>query len=753
VFLPIVALAGAVVAAAALPVLAGPEALRENAALCLRSRQEGADELLQGVPTAATPYASVSARQECGDLAAAPTRVGATRRGRYPADQNGNRTVQLSPNLTREEGTEDGRAPGSQVAQVAKAVAGTAASVTSVRTFDSARYQPGGTLDVTVQITGTSTGAISGMAVEEILPAGWTVVSVLGMSFPPIGPPPGATGTLQFGWIVVPREWPVTLTYRVSIPETDHGTKTFTGRVLYREDAGDIPVTTPATQIEGLYTVRFLAAAPSYITGEVTQLVAQGGDAEPVEAHAGPSLAFIGWTDGVATARRGLTDVLANRDVTAQFRAADVTSIRTFGSARYQPGDTLDVSLRLESASAGAITSLALEEALPTGWTFVGVLSSPAPGLVPSPGDTGTLLFSWSTIPEVWPVTLTYRVSIPETEHGIMTFTGQVLFREDAGDIPVTTPATQIEGLYTVRFLAAAPSYLTGEVTQLVPQGGDAAVVEAHAGYPLVFTGWSDGVLTASRGLTNVLANQDLTAQFRAAAEVDLYTGEGTAMVLAPDVLAGHGIWDVTGPYSVALGVGTLSLDVVHSPDGRIGGQATLALPTKAVALSVPIMGTVTGANGEVRAKIIVKGAHSTGSARLALTMLLTVNAAADPAQLVGSVVGSVTLASRTTSVDSGLVLNIPEPMDGTWSLDFGMMPYDESAVGIAVLTLSNGAEYTYQFTGRTEGRTAVLRLGAAPEDPAARSIRISTAVIMLENDWIRLVSFWACAYGQTIGW
>lgn len=98
--------------------------------------------------------------------------------------------------------------------------------------------------EVTLQIE--YSGELTALGVQEIIPDGWSYVSVGGDDAPTVPPAPGATDTLDFAWITAPAS-PVAFTYTVQVPEGESGEKPFTGEILYRRHAGEITETISAT--------------------------------------------------------------------------------------------------------------------------------------------------------------------------------------------------------------------------------------------------------------------------------------------------------------------------------------------------------------------------------------------------------------------------------------------------------------------------------------------------------------------------
>jgi hypothetical protein len=122
--------------------------------------------------------------------------------------------------------------------------------------------------------------------------------------------------------------------------------------------------------------------------------------------------------------------------------------------------------------------------------------------------------------------------------------------------------------------------------------------------------------------------------------------------------------------------------------------------------------------------------------------------------QLTGPMTGSVKSGGVTTAVKQNLALDIPPPMDGTWTLAFQLTQSGTAVTGTALLTLSNGVDYAFAVKGKTGANgTAVLTLTGDKTDPAAKAIKIRTTITPLEGGWARIETFSGRAYGQTVAW
>ena len=170
---------------------------------------------------------------------------------------------------------------------------------------------------------------------------------------------------------------------------------------------------------------------------------------------------FVDWSDGLATATRTDTNIIAIMSVTANFAINTYTLTYTAGANGSITGTSPQTVNH--GASGSAVTAV--------------------------PG-TGYHFVDWSD--------------------GLATAT-----RTDtsvAGDITVT--AQFAINTYTLTYTAGANGSLTGVSPQTVNHGASGTEVTALPATGYHFVDWSDGVLTATRTDTNVTANKTVTAQF-----------------------------------------------------------------------------------------------------------------------------------------------------------------------------------------------------------------------------------------------
>nr|HPO16331.1 PKD domain-containing protein [Candidatus Hydrogenedentota bacterium] len=244
-------------------------------------------------------------------------------------------------------------------------------------------YHAGSTLDITVTLTRTGTGTLTQLGVTETLPTGWSFKSLVSGSLPPVKPATGATGTLGFAWITIPA-FPVTFTYRINVPAGATGTKTIKGRAIYA--FGGSQLNSP----------------------EVSTSIPEGSVGE------------------------GEGDVEGEGEMEGAVEGMELS--RTIPAGGYVAGSTMDIEITLRYTDAEEVTSLALEETLPGGWTYASLVSGSVPNMAPSAGESGTLSFIWVSIP-AFPLTFRYRVNAPASASGTYEFTGIARYRTTGDEV------------------------------------------------------------------------------------------------------------------------------------------------------------------------------------------------------------------------------------------------------------------------------------------------------------------------------
>jgi RHS repeat-associated protein len=295
---------------------------------------------------------------------------------------------------------------------------------------------------------------------------------------------------------------------------------------------------------------------------------------------------------------------------------------------------------------------------------------------------------------------------------------------------------------------------LSGNRDQIVDHGTDASPVEAMPDFGHVFDTWSrvggsatqtDPVLT----LRTVTTAQTWKASFSTAGTV-APNGSFLALATADGGGAGRLLWDLTGTYTTTLAGHALTLNVTHDTRGNLTGVATCLVGATPVAM--PIKGSVRGSGGNLVVSIAIKG--TAADAAVAATYSLTA-VLATPPRLEGTVSGSVKTGATTTPLAAVPVsLNVPGPMDGTWTLRFQPLAKSGRTIaGAALLTLSNGVELRFVVQGKALAGKVSLSLAGQPSDPWAKGLKIKITAETLEGGWARLEAISCRAYGQSLSW
>ena len=400
-----------------------------------------------------------------------------------------------------------------------------ATDITATRAFLNLEYSSPGVLDVSITLNRVGTETVTSLSISESIPLGWLFDSIVSDNIPEIKPQSDTVGTLEFGWISIP-EFPVTLTYRLNIPEGESGSKFFTGNVSYRTTENEIEVDIVGSQEISLAAFHDADQNQDWeiqLSPELTRLIqffnsggyhceqgteddfAPGNGIEDCNPHdadqnqdweiqLSPELTRLiqffnsggyhrqsGTEDGFAPGKPleivGLTNRVASvvKNATGE---SELVSSRSHDATYSSPG-SIDVSIEMDYTGSESITALTIKEIIPANWTFDTIVSDGAPEIAPQSNASGVLEFSWITIPDL-PVTLTYRLTIPADESGTRSLTGDVKYRTSGSEISRITPDTTVsDGDTTVlSVIDAAPGNATGLNTASVMVSDDVSLEE-----------------------------------------------------------------------------------------------------------------------------------------------------------------------------------------------------------------------------------------------------------------------------------
>ncbi|MDE6790099.1 MAG: InlB B-repeat-containing protein [Clostridia bacterium] len=208
------------------------------------------------------------------------------------------------------------------------------------------------------------------------------------------------------------------------------------------------------------YTVTYLAAEGGYLSGETTQIVSAHKDTTMVSVEPLDGYYFDGWSDGEGHFVRVDKDVTSDITVTATFKRWTFTVQYIAGSNGKIEGESSQtVNMYDNSAEVTAVPN--------EGYVFVG----------------------WSD-------------DVSEATRF-----------EESVENNVKVYAKFEPKTYGVKFSAGANGSIDGECEQTVTHGKNHSSVTATPDWGYVFTGWSDGVQTATRS-DKVYTDIDVTAYF-----------------------------------------------------------------------------------------------------------------------------------------------------------------------------------------------------------------------------------------------
>ena len=118
----------------------------------------------------------------------------------------------------------------------------------------------------------------------------------------------------------------------------------------------------------------------------------------------------------------------------AQAQDPGVWLSRSLNATTYTPGERLEITLSIESTLTLPPRGFAIEESIPEGWLYSGVIAGDQPSLEPFAGTTSLLEFVWFAVPE-FPASFTYTIRVPEDVQGPQEISGVVIYRTDGPEL------------------------------------------------------------------------------------------------------------------------------------------------------------------------------------------------------------------------------------------------------------------------------------------------------------------------------
>ena len=261
---------------------------------------------------------------------------------------------------------------------------------------------------------------------------------------------------------------------------------------------------------------------------------------------------FVDWSDGVLTAARTDTNVMANMSVTANFAINTYTLTYTAGAN----GSITGTSPQTVNHGGDGSEVTAVPN---TGYHFVdwsdGVLTAARTDINVTANVSVTANFVINTytltytagangsITGTSPQTVNHGTdgtpvtAVPNTGYHFVDWSDGVLTaaRTDTNvTANVSVTANFAINTYTLTYTAGANGSITGTSPQTVNHGADGTEVTAVANTGYHFVDWSDGVLTAARTDTNVTANVSVTANFAINTYTLTYTAGANGTIREP---------------------------------------------------------------------------------------------------------------------------------------------------------------------------------------------------------------------------
>ena len=224
------------------------------------------------------------------------------------------------------------------------------------------------------------------------------------------------------------------------------------------------------------FTLTYTAGSNGSISGATSQTVNSGNNGTSVTAVANSGFHFVSWSDGSTNASRTDTNVTANHSFTATFAVNPVVPPTVF---------TLTYT-----ANANGTISGASPQSVVSGGNGTQVIAV---------ANSGFHFVSWSD----------GKTTAARTDFGVLgNLTVSATFAPNGIQPPTNTTT------FTLSYGANSNGSITGAATQVVSPGANGTPVTAtpNAGYH--FVSWSDGVTTATRVDTNVLADHAYVANF-----------------------------------------------------------------------------------------------------------------------------------------------------------------------------------------------------------------------------------------------
>jgi autotransporter-associated beta strand protein len=280
------------------------------------------------------------------------------------------------------------------------------------------------------------------------------------------------------------------------------------------------------------YNVSYIAAANGSISGLTPQIITHGSNASAVTAVPNAGYSFVFWSDGVLTAARTDTNIVANLSVTATFAINQYTVNYTAGANGTLTGNAAqtvnhgsnastvtavpNLGYSFVSWSDGVLTSARTDTNIQAARSVTATFAINQYAVNYTAGANGTLTGNAAQTVNHGSNASTVT-AVPNSGYSFVSWSDGVLTaaRTDTNiQAARSVTATFAINQYAVNYTAVANGTLTGNAAQTVNHGSNASTVTAVPNSGYSFVSWSDGVFTAARTDTNLVANLSVTATF-----------------------------------------------------------------------------------------------------------------------------------------------------------------------------------------------------------------------------------------------
>ncbi len=281
------------------------------------------------------------------------------------------------------------------------------------------------------------------------------------------------------------------------------------------------------------YTLDYIANSGGTISGSSTQTIEYAGNGAEVSAVSSTGYLFSSWSDGLLSATRTDTNIVANLTVYANFSGATNTINYIAGSGGSISGSSTqvinygenatpvtavpDTGYHFTSWSDGILTTSRTDTNIISGETFTANFAINTYTFTYLAGAHGSISGSSTQVinygENATPVT-----AVPDTGYHFTSWSDGILTtsRTDLSASSNTTITANFAiNTYMLNYSTTVGGSIGGSSTQLINHGSSGATVTAIPNTGYYFTSWNDGVLTSSRTDTNIISDKTLIANIQ----------------------------------------------------------------------------------------------------------------------------------------------------------------------------------------------------------------------------------------------